>query len=429
MDPRSAGTRPLETSAYIEQNAESLVALVKRLVDFRTPNPPGRNTTDAQRVIADYLRDLGAEVEMFDVFPGDPDVAAILRGADGDRYHSILLNGHIDVADAEPESAWISPPYQAHVRDGRIYGRGTADMKGAIAGFLFALQAIRSAGAKLRGDVVFESVIGEEMGEIGTVACNDRGYRADFAICGDISEMEMHGQGGVITGWIDIRSPEVFHDAVRSRMIHAGGGVFGASAIEKMAKIIAGLQDLERHWAVMKSFPGISPGTTTINPAAIEGGRHPAFVADSCSLWCTVHFLPDETYDGVVGEVEEHIRRVAAADPWLREHPPTYRWGGRSMLVDKGEIFPGFVCDYDFPGARVLEEVHHRVTGTPAVRGVSRSVTDGGWLAAAGIPTVLYGPGQITEAHAVNESVGVEELVRYVRTIAETIETWCNAPK
>ena len=106
-------------------------------------------------------------------------------------------------------------------------------------------------------------------------------------------------------------------------MIHAGGKLIGASAIEKMMKIIQGLQELERHWAVMKSYPGYPAGTNTINPAVIEGGRHAAFIADECRLWITVHFYPNETYEQVVKEIEEHIRSVAQADLWLRENPPT----------------------------------------------------------------------------------------------------------
>lgn len=85
------------------------------------------------------------------------------------------------------------------------------------------------------------------------------------------------GQGGVITGWITIQSEETIHDGARSHIIHAGGGRHGASAIEKMVKIIQALQELERHWAVTKSYPSMPPGANTINPAVIEGGRHPGF--------------------------------------------------------------------------------------------------------------------------------------------------------
>lgn len=98
--------------------------------------------------------------------------------------------------------------------------------------------------------------------------------KADFAIVVDTSDLQVQGQGGVITGWITIKSEGTHHDALRRNMVHAGGGLHGASAIEKMMKIIEGLQELERHWAVTKSYPGCPPGSNTINPAVIEGGRH-----------------------------------------------------------------------------------------------------------------------------------------------------------
>lgn len=155
---------------------------------------------------------------------------------------------------------------------------------------LFAIKLLTEAGVELRGDLLFQSVIGEEAGEAGTRACMERGCEADFAIVADTSNLVIQGQGGVITGWVTVQSPVTYHDAMRSRMIHAGGGVHGASAIEKMAKLITGLQELERYWAVTKSYPGFAAGSTTINPAVIEGGAIFAFIADRCSLWITVHF-------------------------------------------------------------------------------------------------------------------------------------------
>lgn len=138
------------------------------------------------------------------------------------------------------------------------------------------------------------------MGEAGTLQCCKRGYDADFAVVVDTSDLHMQGQGGVITGWITVKSPQTFHDATRRQMIHAGGRLFGASAIEKMMKIVQSLQELERHWAVMKTYEGYPFGTTTINPAVIEGGRHAAFIADECRLWITVHFYPNETHEQII---------------------------------------------------------------------------------------------------------------------------------
>ena len=84
--------------------------------------------------------------------------------------------------------------------------------------------------------------------------------------------------------------------------------------------MIQSLNELERHWGVMKKSPGMPPGANTINPAVIEGGRHPAFIADECRLWITVHYLPNESYESVVNEIERYLNKVAEADVWLREN-------------------------------------------------------------------------------------------------------------
>ena len=172
-------------------------------------------------------------------------------------------------------------------------------------------------------------------------------------------------------------------------MIHAGGGLLAASAIEKMAKVIGGYE-LERHWAVTKSYPGFLPGTNTINPAVIEGGRHAAFIADECRLWITVHYYPNESYDQVSKEVEEYILAIAKADPWLKDNLPTFEWGGTSMIEDRGEIFPSLEIDENHAGVQTLANTHEQIEGKKPPIDVSTSVTDGGWLADAGIRNLLW---------------------------------------
>lgn len=290
----------------VDERSEELISLLKKLVQFETPSPPARNTAAAQNFMTKTLENLGFMVDQWEVYPGDPNVVGLLKGSSPEEYHSLIINGHIDVAEVDECSAWESPPFEPDVHEGKIYGRGVADMKGGLAGALFAILLLKEAGIHFPGDLIFQSVIGEEVGEAGTLECCQRGYTADFAVVVDTSELHIQGQGGVITGWITIQSPQTYHDATRRQMIHAGGGLHAASAIEKMVKMIQGLQDLEKHWAVTKSYPGFPAGMNTINPAVIEGGRHAAFVADQCKLWVTVHFYPDENHQEVVKEIEEH---------------------------------------------------------------------------------------------------------------------------
>jgi acetylornithine deacetylase/succinyl-diaminopimelate desuccinylase family protein len=410
---------------WIVAHRAGLLARVGSLVAFPTLSPPGRNTDDAQGAIAAWCAELGGEVERVPVYPGDSDVVARWPAAPGGTGRSLLFNGHIDVAEVAAEG-WDSPPFATTERAGRIYGRGVGDMKGGLAAAIFALEALRACGARPGGEVVIESVIGEESGEWGTVACIERGYRADLAIVPEPTGLRPCGQGGVITGWVTIQSPQTLHDGVRARTIHAGGGLVGANAIEKMMRLIAALNDLERHWAVTKRYPGFAPGATTINPAVIEGGRHPAFMADRCALWITVHFYPDERWEEVTAAIEEHLRRAAAADPWLREHPPTFAWGGCSMIEERGEIFPAVALDPDAPGLATLGRAHAAVRGETPAATMWPSVSDAGWLARAGIPTIIYGPGELAEAHTTNESIAIDELTDAARVYARLIAEWCE---
>lgn len=414
----------------IAQRKKELFGLLGELIAHPTVSPPARNSTEAQSLIARELQRLGFTVDRWPVFPGDDNVVGRLPGTSPGKAKSLIINGHIDVAEVGDDAGWTYPPFAlTEGGDGRWYGRGVADMKGGLAASLLAIKMLREHGVKLAGDLLFQSVIGEEAGEAGTLAAIERGYRADYAVVVDTSDLHMQGQGGVITGWITIESPTTLHDGMRAKTIHAGGRVHGASAIEKMMKVIASLQELERHWAVMKAYPGFAPGSNTINPAVIEGGRHAAFIADRCSLWITVHFYPNESHEDIIREIEEHVRRAAAADVWLREHPPTFRWGGRSMIEERGEIFPSLELDRDHPGLSALQTAYEQQLGQPPKTDMSPTVTDAGWFAHAGIPAVLFGPGELEQAHAVDESIDPQQLVQFAQVMARFIASWCNTEK
>ncbi len=417
-----------EILSYVDAHIEELKDLFFRLLRYPTVNPPGRNSAEAQDFVARYLRELGFQVDVFEVYPGDPDVVATLPGSSPEEGRSLLFNGHIDVAEVGLPQAWSNPPFEPTLRDGRVYARGAADLKGGLASALFALKTLRELRIPLKGNLLFQSVVGEESGEAGTTACLERGYRADFAVVLEPTDLSIGGQGGVITAWVVVQSPETLHDGLRRRVVHAGGGLFGAGAIEKMAKIIEGLAELERHWAVTKSYPGFEPGSNTINPAYIEGGRHPAFMADRCALWITIHFYPNETPEAVAQEVADHLYKVAQADPWLRHHPPQFLWGGRSMILDRNEVFPASPLDPTHPAIRALAQAHRQVLGNEAPIGMWPSVSDAGWLSAAGIPTAIYGPGSLAQAHAVDEWVELEQVVAASKIYALLAAEWCNLP-
>lgn len=413
----------------VDERQTELIDLLSKLIEYQTPAPPARNTQGIQNFIANYLRQLGFTTDMWDVYPNDPNVVGVKKGTQFVTHQSLIINGHVDVAEVRQDEQWQTDPFQPTIIGDAIIGRGAADMKGGLAGALFAIKLLHEAKINLPGDLLFQSVIGEEVGEAGTLQCCERGYDADFALVVDTSDLHIQGQGGVITGWITIKNSNTFHDATRRNMIHAGGGLAEASAIEKMMKIIEGLQELERHWAVTKQYKGCPPGTNTINPAVIEGGRHAAFIADECRLWITVHFYPDETHEQVSKEIEEHLIRVAKADPWLRHHLPTFEWGGSSMIEDRGEIFPALEVDPNHEAVHILASSHQKVHEREVMIDVSPSVTDGGWFGNAGIPAAIYGPGHFYHAHAVNEQLSIKQLTQFTKTMIHFIYHWTNQQK
>lgn len=160
--PGSASRTGDVLDAYLAGREEELLRLTERLVAYETPCPPGRNAEGIQQFLAQQLAGLGAEVRTVPLYPGDPQVLARLRGRGGGR--SLLLNGHVDVAATAPGEPWTTPPFQPARRGGRIYGRGTADMKGGLAAALMGLSAVLAALGRPRGDVIVQAVTGEEMG-------------------------------------------------------------------------------------------------------------------------------------------------------------------------------------------------------------------------------------------------------------------------
>ena len=406
---------------------QRLFDLLELLVKYNTESPPGRNTDSLQDDIQRLLEDLGFTIQREVLYPNDSIIVATLKGEDP-TAPKLILNGHVDVASVDDDREWNYPPFElTHVNDW-LYGRGVGDMKGGMAALFYVLERLHQEGRLPQGDIIVHSVVGEEVGEAGTKRACEIGPKADLALVLDTSDNMALGQGGVITGWITVKSKHTIHDGARHQTIHAGGGLFGASAIEKMMKVIQALNELERHWAVMKSSPGMPPGANTINPAVIEGGRHPAFIADECRLWITVHYLPNECYEDVIAEIETYLNQVAAADIWLKDHPLSFEWGGASMIEDKGEIFPSFEIPTTHPGFKALQQAHELVHYKPLEHGMSTTVTDGGWTAHFGIPTILYGPGSLTEAHSVDEKITATELQTYSEVLYQYLKQWYQNP-
>jgi formylaminopyrimidine deformylase len=407
---------------WIDSHEERLLATLATLIAFRTPNPPGRNEAAAQDWVESRMHELGLEVERWDVLPGRPDVVGRLRGERG--RPTLVLNGHIDVCEERLLERWATNPYEAVV-DGRdVIGRGSTDMKSSLAAYLVTIEALRACGVRLAGDVLVQSVMGEEAGEPGTRDAVARGHVGDFAIIGEQSRgRDVLASIGLLNCRITIESPYTLHLVARKHTINPGGGLEGANCIEKMMlRILPALVDLERQWAVFKTHPLVPAGFCNINVFRIDGGANTFFLPDRCDAYVTVTYLPHERPEDVRAEVETHVRRAAEVDPWLRKHPPTVEWNPTEYPIE----FAAADFDPDSRPIRLLAESITDVSNREPVLGARAAINDAGWFHRAGIPAVVYGPGDPEYVHRIDERVHLDDVIAYCKVLALFLSRFCE---
>jgi acetylornithine deacetylase len=303
-------------------------------------------------------------------------------------------------------------------------------MKGGVAAGLAALMVLREAGIRLAGDVIFESVVDEETGGPGTRATIDRGYRADAAIVLEpTSGALVPVQGGLYWANVIVRGIGG-HSGARYRSIHARGQGTSVNAIDKAAKVLLALEELERNWANRKMHP-LMPPNNTINPGMIAGGTGEgprklpstfsayANMADYCIIGLDIKYLPNERAEDVRREFAEYLAAVARTDPWLAEHPPEIEWEANGLH------FPPCDTPLDHPLLLAAADAYRAHLGEPVWSGYE-AVTDLGFLAAAGVPGLIYGPGSIPRSHGADEYIELDDLRSSVKVLATTLATFCG---
>jgi acetylornithine deacetylase len=421
----------------IERRRLDLVDLAATLVGFdtRAPDPDlaPRDEAALQAYLAQRLRAAGLHVEVWEPDPSSlpPSTYPLAEGfhfrgrpqlvarADGTTAGpSLLLNGHIDVVNAEPRERWATDPFRADVRDGRLYGRGACDMKGGVAAMVLATEVLRTMDVPLHGALIVNTVTDEESTGAGALASAAHGVSADGGIVPEPT---------ALTLWLGTRGSLMPEIVVEGRAGHAGfpqehwtaGGA--VNAIEKMQVVLDALRALRDEWRERPDAQHPYLRTGTIVPTSFDAGQwivsHPAIA----TLRCHVQYLPgqaddDGTGDRVMREIEERVLAAARADPWLEAHPPRITWHGDAPPAFHGPEEPISVATLDAMQSLGLSpEIATRTTWFDAAT-----------FSRAGTPTIGFGPGAIAQAHAVDEFVPIDELVRAAQVLAVAAMRFCG---
>lgn len=406
--------------AEIDRRQEELLQTVVDLVRF--PSVLGQEA-GVQAYVADHLRATGLETDVWEMddelttrpnagtsgvpFAGRPNVAGTLRGAGGGR--SLILNGHVDVVSPEPVAAWTVDPWGAERVGERLYGRGAQDMKSGVALNLMLPRLAKNLGLTLAGDVIVQSVIEEECTGNGSHSASLR-YDADAAII-----TEPTG-GAFIQAHVGVLWFRVTIAGVSCHASHAWQGV---NAISKAVPIIQALEALDAQLNTQPAHPAFAgvDHPINLNIGVIQGGDWPSTVPGECELHCRLSFYPGQTVAETHEAIEKAIAAAAAADPWLREHPPIVSYDGFGSA--------GSEVSMDEPSVRLLGAWHERIVGEPLRPVAGTGTDDMRYFNFHGIPSGCYGPDG-ANLHAADEWLDIPSLVRTAKVLGAVMLDWCG---
>lgn len=427
----------------IEAGAEQTVSLLQELIRTPSVNPwfgdPEAISGEAavQDIFERVLRDLGADqVDRWEPsadelahradgpgyypgrdFTGRPNLVARFRGSDP-QAPALMIQGHCDVVSVG--SLWTEDPFGGERKDGKIFGRGTVDMKGGMAAAIGAIAALKAAGVQLRGDLIVASVADEEAGGMGTLSLVDRGYIAEAGtivpeatdlniapLCRGIlwGEVTLHGRAG--------------HIELERKPWRDGGAV---DAIEYGHRLLDAISERNHQWALdpIKNHKYI-PIPCQIKIAQIEAGEYPTTYASACKITFNAQYLPVQKDSNGLGkivkrELEDLFRTFVKDDAWFDEHPPTVTW-----LVDAD---CGETPDTEPVVVRTLAAAQELGLGSKLQGCMSH--TDMGLMIDSGSPTINFGPGHMGVAHQADEYVVEEDLKNATKVFALTIADLCG---
>jgi acetylornithine deacetylase/succinyl-diaminopimelate desuccinylase family protein len=377
----------------IQVDREKILRLTSSLVKIPSENPPGN-----EGEVADYLesemRKAGFKIFRYDFKPGRPNLIGRLKAGDGG---TIIFDGHMDTVPAGNPDLWITKdPFSGEIIDGRLYGRGSADMKSSIAAFLSAVETLLDK-SEIEGEVLVFLVSDEEASGLGTRDILSRGYTGDMAVVGEPTGLKvMIAHKGVVRWRL----------STFGKSAHSSSPERGINAIYKMAKACLELKRLSEKLHTRRDSLLGSP-TMSIN--MIRGGEKDNVIPDFCEVLIDRRLVPGEELGEVESDLINILEGIKGGDKEFQYRLERYQYIPPSMTKPDANI------------VRLMKEAVREVMGVePKVSGF-KATCEMVHLMSSGVPTVIFGSGKLEQAHEINEYVEVEEIVKAAEIYAHLI--------
>jgi acetylornithine deacetylase len=408
----------------IDDRQEAAIGFLQQMIAI--PSVTGDEAA-IQKFLAKYMTGIGLEVDMWETdwetlkkhpgyrpvdrgYEGRPNIVATMKGTGGGR--SLLLNGHTDVIPVNDGVGWSDDPWSARIKDGRVYGRGSCDMKSGVASHILAVQYLKEAGLRTKGDVYINVVVDEEVSGHGTLDTVIRGYHADAGISGETSDL-MVQPACIGRIWFEIE--------INGKPVGIQRRYEGISGIDLGNKIARAVAELEATRVATVSHP-LYPNALDSLPCMIgsfSAGNYPSAFPASCLLKGSIGTVPGEDHEGVKRSLVEQIARAAAQDPWMKDHPPVVRFVGYDAQAS------------EIPRAHPIVETvcrsYKEITGQdPHISGRQGAADTRFLNQYANTPTVIFGPGSTAVMHSNDEYVSIADYITSIKVMALSIYDWCG---
>jgi acetylornithine deacetylase len=414
--------------AAVDDGFDAQIAFTRELV--RIPSLRGAEHA-IQDVAFRAMRARGLTVDRFDMdaaaleaHPGGGAVTAehsrapILVGIHRPRAEagrSLILQSHVDVVPAGPETMWTHRPFDPVIDGDRLYGRGSADMKAGHAAMFAALDALTRVGLQPAATVYVQSVVEEESTGNGALMTHLRGYRAEAVLIPEPEyEKLVRANAGVL--WFAVE--------VAGVPVHVREMGSGANAIDAAYRVVGALRELEAAWNARKHahrhFEDLDH-PINLNIGRIAGGEWPSSVPATCRLDCRIAIYPGTSAREAMAEIEAHVAGFARRDPYLANNPPKVTFGGF-----KAE---GYVLEEGSEAERVLADAHRAATGERLESFTTPAYLDTRVHALYDrVPALCYGPIG-ANVHGYDEWVSLASVRRITGAMALFVAEWCGVEK
>jgi acetylornithine deacetylase len=377
--------------------SDPAVKLLRDFVAIDSVNPSlvpgGAGEKEMAAAVAAEMRKIGMDVEVEEVAPGRPNVVGVLEGRAPGK--SLMFCGHIDTVSVEGMTA----PFDPVERDGRLYGRGSGDMKGGVVAMIEAARALAAAGGIKAGKLIVAAVVDEEYASIGAEALVKR-WTADAAVVTEPTDLVVAvGHKGF--SWVEITT--------EGRAAHGSRPLEGRDAILRMGRVLSGLEALDRRLQARPPHPVL--GTASLHASLIEGGRELSTYPDRCVLRMERRTISGEQPGAALEEVEDILAG-------LRQEDAEFQASARLTFERPPYETP---VQHELPETLVSAV---NCTGRHTSRAGMTYWTDAAILGQAGIPSVIFGPGG-EGYHGLVEYVRVEEVLACREALAELARHFC----